>query len=67
VHVHTLATSFRLQGAIEVTGEIRDLMVSARLTMRGRIALFEPILSGWLFITDGILTGHGLLLDWEPA
>jgi hypothetical protein len=35
--------------------------------MRGEIALFEAILNGWLLVTDGILTGHGLLLDWEPA
>jgi hypothetical protein len=67
VHVHTLATSFRLQGAIEVIDEIRDFIFPARLTARGRIAFFKPILSGRLFITDGILTGHGLLLDWEPA
>jgi hypothetical protein len=35
--------------------------------MRGEISLFEAILNGRLLVTDGILTGHGLLLDLEPA
>jgi hypothetical protein len=65
--LHERFASFRLQGALEVTDEVRDFIFPARLATRGEIALFEAILNGWLLVTDGILTGHGLLLDLEPA
>jgi hypothetical protein len=58
VHIHTPAASFLIKGTIEMTDEIRDFFFQARLAMRGDIALFEAILNGWLFVTDGILTGQ---------
>lgn len=58
---------FPPSGAIEVIDQIRDFVFPARLKMRGIIAFFEPILRRRFFLTDGILTGRGLLLDLEPT
>src|SRR5688500_8260251 len=46
VHVHTLAASFRLQGALEVTDEVRDFIFWLALRRAARLPFLKRYSTG---------------------